>query len=149
LSLFIAFKRKYEEENRMAKTLTAGALNGTAYKEKMTVEWQGEQYEVEIRPLNNKEATEVEAAMQEGLEIKGEPGRAKQTTMTFDAKAAFIGKKKSDILAVAFGTTDASITAEVAEKEFPPQIIEAIATRVKELSGIKGAATEGEPFRGN
>lgn len=139
----------------MAKKLTAGVLQGTAYRETITVEWMGEQYEVDIRPLNNKEATEVEALMQEGINIKATQGAGgnirRNMRFEFDSKANLKGRRKADVLAVAYGTVDESITIDVVENEFPPKLISEIADRIKEISGIEepDLAEEGETFPEN
>ncbi|REJ18645.1 MAG: hypothetical protein C6W57_03275 [Caldibacillus debilis] len=142
----------------MAKRLTAGVLNGTAYREIMQVEWAGEEFEVEIRPLNNAEATRVEELMQEGITINAREGlKGKMVRqMAFDYKANYRGRKKADILTVALGTVDDSITEEVVEKEFPPKLVREIAQRIQKISGIGNdeeieQLTEGgeeDPFHG-
>ncbi|MED3733894.1 hypothetical protein [Geobacillus stearothermophilus] len=122
----------------MAKKLTAGVLNGTAYQETLTVTWNGEEFEVDIRPLNNKEALEIEELMQEGVSVKGTPTlKGKMTqTLQFDTKANLRGRKRAAIKAVAYGTVDPMITEQVVENEFPPKLVEGIAARIYELTGI-------------
>jgi hypothetical protein len=131
----------------LAKKLTAGVLQGNAYRETMEVEWDGETYEVEIKPLTNKEASEVEALMQEGVTVKGKPGiKGKmQRTMDFDTRKNTFGRYDSDIKAVALGTTEKSITEDVVDKEFPPKLVKEIAKRVKQITGI-GNQEEVEEF---
>lgn len=122
----------------MAKKLTAGVLQGASYTETMQVEWNNEKYEIEIRALNNTEASGVEALMQEGINVKGKAGRGGkiEQVMNFDSKQNLIGRRKSDIKAVALGTTDKSITEEVVENEFPPALVEEISSRIKQITGI-------------
>lgn len=122
----------------LAKKLTAGVLQGSAYTETMEVEWMGETFEVEIKPLTNKEASEVEALMQEGVTVKGKPGikGRMERVMDFDTRKNTFGRYRSDVKAVALGTTDKSITEEVVENEFPPKIVKEIAQRVKQITGI-------------
>ncbi|OPX00650.1 hypothetical protein [Geobacillus sp. LEMMY01] len=122
----------------MAKKLTAGVLNGTAHQETMTVTWNGEEFEVDIRPLNNKEALEIEELMQEGVSVKGTPTlKGKMTqTLQFDTKANLRGRKRAAIKAVAYGTVDPMITEQVVENEFPPKLVDEIAARIYELTGI-------------
>lgn len=122
----------------MAKKLTAGVLNGTAYQETMTVTWNGEEFEVDIRPLNNKEALEVEELMQEGVSVKGTPTlKGKMTqTLQFDTKANLRGRKRAAVKAVAYGTVDPMITEQVVENEFPPKLVDEIAARIYEITGI-------------
>lgn len=122
----------------MAKKLTAGVLNGTAYQETLTVTWNGEEFEVDIRPLNNKEALEIEELLQEGVVVKGTPTlKGKMTqTLQFDTKANLRGRKRAAIKAVAYGTIDPMITEQVVENEFPPKLVEDIAARIYELTGI-------------
>ncbi|MGG4405804.1 hypothetical protein ABEP13_08065 [Geobacillus stearothermophilus] len=122
----------------MAKKLTAGVLNGTAYQETLTVTWNGEEFEVDIRPLNNKEAMEIEELLQEGVAVKGTPTlKGKMTqTIQFDTKANLRGRKRAAIKAVAYGTVDPMITEQVVENEFPPKLVEDIAARIYELTGI-------------
>lgn len=123
---------------QMAKKLTAGVLQGTSYAETMTVEWQGEEFEVEIKPLNNSQASEVEALMQEGITMKGKPGMKGKVErhMDFDTKKNLFGRNRSDIKAVALGTTDESLTEQVVESEFPPKLVKEIAERIKQITGI-------------
>lgn len=122
----------------LVKKLTAGVLQGTNYRENMQVEWDGETYEIEIRALNNREASEVEALMQEGVNIKGRAGRGGniERIMDFDAKQNLIGRKESDIKAIALGTTDESITESVVANEFPPKLVNEIGGRIKQITGI-------------
>lgn len=123
----------------MAKKLTAGVLQGTAYKETMQVEWMGQDYEIEIRALSNSEANEVEALMQEGIKINSErvKGGRMERVMDFDTKENLFGRNKSDIKAVALGTTDKSITEKVVENEFPPKLVREIGQRIKQVTGIR------------
>lgn len=122
----------------MAKKLTAGVLQGTAYRETMTVEWQGEEYEIDIRPLSNKEASEIEALFQKGVKLRGKPGIKGriERVMDFDFEQNTYGRYEADIKTVAFGTVDTSITVEVVEKEFPPKLVKEIAQRIRQISGI-------------
>lgn len=123
----------------LVKKLTAGVLQGTEFTESMQVEWLGEQFEIEIRPLNNTEAGEVQALMQEGITVKGKPGRngKMERQMDFDTKANLLGRNKSDVKAVALGTTDKSLTEKVIENEFPPKLVKEIGQRIKEITGIE------------
>lgn len=122
----------------MAKKLTAGVLQGKAYKEKFNFDWNNEEFEIEIRPLDNKEAMDIEELTQEGITIKGKPGLNGKMTrqMDFDTKKNLRGRRQSDILAVALGSTDESITKEVVELEFPAEVVTKIADRIKQISGI-------------
>jgi hypothetical protein len=131
----------------MAKKLTAGVLQGAQYREKMNVEWLGEIYEIEIRPLMNNEASEIEALLQEGVSVKGKPGikGRMERVVDFDTKKNTYGRYKADIKAVAYGTTDESLTEEVIEREFPRKLVKEIAERIKKISGI-GNDEEVEEF---
>lgn len=122
----------------MVKKLTAGVLQGTSYRENMKVEWNGETYEIEIRALNNSEASQIEVLMQEGVTMKGRSGRGGQLeqTMDFDTAKNLLGRKKADVKAVVLGTTDEAITEKVVQNEFPPVLVEQIANRIREISGI-------------
>lgn len=122
----------------LAKKLTAGVLQGASYTENMQIEWQGEEFEVEIKPLTNKEASEVQAMAQEGINIKGKPGRGgkMEQHMDMDSKANTIARFASDVKVVALGTTDESLTEKVVEKEFPRKLVIDISTRIREISGI-------------
>ena len=131
----------------MAKKLTAGVLQGNQYTEVMELAWQGEQFEVEIKPLTNKQASEVEALMQEGVTVKGKPGikGRMERVMDFDTRKNTFGRNQADVLAVALGTVDESITKEVVENEFPRKMVKEIAAQVKRISGI-GNQEEVESF---
>lgn len=122
----------------LVKKLTAGVLQGTSYRENMKVEWNGETYEIEIRALNNSEASQIEVLMQEGVTMKGRSGRGGQLeqTMDFDTAKNLLGRKKADVKAVVLGTTDEAITEKVVQNEFPPVLVEQIANRIREISGI-------------
>ncbi|MGP4041895.1 hypothetical protein ACTWP4_18635 [Gracilibacillus sp. D59] len=122
----------------MAKKLTAGVLQGTAYREDLPVEWDGQEYEIEIRALSNKECTQVEELLQEGVYIKGHTGlKGKmRRSMDLDMKKNLQGRKDSDVKAVALGTTDEAITEKVVNDEFPQVLIKVIADRIKKISGI-------------
>lgn len=131
----------------MAKKLTAGVLQGTAYTETMTVKWQGEEYEIEIKALNNKQASEIEALLQSGVTVKGKPGikGRMERVIDFDTKENTYGRYKADIKTVAMGTTDESITEKVVEEEFPPKLVKEIAQRIRQITGI-GNQDEIESF---
>lgn len=131
----------------MAKKLTAGVLKGTAYRENFKVEWQGEEYEVEIRPLNNQESLQVQELLQEGITIKAKPSINGQLArmMDFDTKANLRGRAKADVKTVELGTIDETITQDVVEKEFPPKLVSEIANRIRQISGI-GNQQEVEEF---
>ncbi|MED3647772.1 hypothetical protein P4475_13365 [Halalkalibacterium halodurans] len=131
----------------MGKKLTAGVLQGAKYTETMSIEWQGEVYDVEIRALTNAEATQVEELQQEGVIVKTSPGiKGKMNrTINVDPKANFRGRKQADLKAVALGTVDSSLTEEVIEKEFPPKFVNEIAERIRKISGI-GNQNEIEEF---
>lgn len=122
----------------LVKKLTAGVLQGASYTENMKVEWQGEQFEIEIKALSNKEASEVEALMQKGVKVQGKPGIGgkMQRVMDFDTTENTYGRYASDVKAVALGTTDKSLTEKVVENEFPPKLVKEIASRVKQITGI-------------
>ena len=122
----------------LSKKLTAGVLQGASYKETMQVEWQGDTFEIEIRALTNREATEIEALMQEGVTIKGKPGikGRMERVMDFDTRKNTFGRNQADVKAVALGTVDESITEEVVENEFPHKLVKEIAQRIKEITGI-------------
>lgn len=131
----------------MAKKLTAGVLQGKQYTETIEVELGQETFEVEITPLNNKEATEIEALSQEGVSVKGKPGRGgkMERVMDFDTRKNTFGRNQADVKAVALGTVDESITEEVVENEFPHKLVKEIAMHVKRISGI-GNQEEVEDF---
>jgi len=122
----------------MAKKLTAGVLQGNQYTEVMEVVWQGESFEIEIKPLNNKQASEIEALMQEGVTVKGKPGMKgkMERVMDFDTRKNTFGRYQADMKAVCLGTTDESITEEVVENQFPPKLVKEISAQVKKITGI-------------
>ena len=122
----------------MAKKLTAGVLNGSQYTETMQLEWNGEKYELEIKPLTNKQASEIEVLLQEGISIKGKPsinGRIERL-MDFDMRKNTYGRYKANVLTVVYGTVDEAITEKVVENEFPPKLIRHIAERIRVSTGI-------------
>lgn len=123
----------------MVKKLTAGVLQGAEYTETIQVKWLEDTFEVEIKSLTNTQASEVQALTQEGVNIKGKAGRGgkMERVMNFDTTKSVLGRNKANIKAVAMGTTDKSITEKVVENEFPPKIVQEIAERVKEITGIK------------
>jgi len=122
----------------MTKKLTAGVLQGAQYTELMELVWQGEAFEVEIKPLTNKQASEVEALMQEGVTVKGKPGiKGKmERVMDFDTRKNTFGRNESDVKAVSLGTSDESITEDVVNDQFPHKLVKEIAAQVKKITGI-------------
>ncbi|UOQ43351.1 hypothetical protein MUN89_15680 [Halobacillus salinarum] len=123
----------------MAKKLTAGVLQGKSYTETMKdLEFNGEMFELEIRALDNEEATKVQTPSNEGVYVKMKPGLKGKMTRNVDLnmKENFRGQQESNYLAVAYGTTDESITYEVVKSEFPRKLVKEIAERVKQISGI-------------
>lgn len=132
----------------MAKKLTAGVLQGTAYRETMRIEWQGEEFEVDIRPLSNKETSEIEALMKEGVIVRAKPGikGRMERVIDFNSVANTKARYDADIKTVAFGTVDEAITEEVVEKEFPPKLVKEIAKRIRQITGIDDEIDEVEDF---
>lgn len=122
----------------MAKKLTAGILQGASYTEVMEVEWQGEKFEIEIKALTNKQSSEIEALMQEGVDMKGKPGMKgkMERVMDFDLKKNAMGRYESNLKTVALGTTDESLTEKVIENEFPPKLVKEISARIRQITGI-------------
>lgn len=130
----------------MAKKLTAGVLQGKQYTETIEVELGQETYELEITPLNNKEATEIEVLSQEGVSVKGKPGRGgkMERIMDFDTKKNAYGRNAGNIKAIAYGTVDESLTEEVIAEQFPHKLVKEISERIKEISGIGNQDEVGE-----
>ena len=131
----------------MAKKLTADLLQGTSFKTTVKVDFLGETYEVDIQPLNNEQAGEVERLMQDGVDVKMKPGMKgkMQQHMDIDTKKQLTGKQNADVKAVAFGTVDKGINEEFVSKQFPAKLIRDIAKEVRLISGI-GNKKEIEEF---
>lgn len=129
------------------KKLTAGVLQGTSYTKSITVEWMGEEYEVDIKPLSNKQASIIEALMQKGVIVKGKPGikGRMERVIDFDTTENTKGRYEADVKTVALGTVDESITEEVVENQFPPKIVKEIAKEIRKITGI-GEQEEIEVF---
>lgn len=132
----------------MAKKLTKELLQGMEFTEEIEVELQGQPFKIEIRPLNGPEAEKVEAEMQAGTDMKGRSGKGgkMEQSMTMDMQKNTKGRKNSDILACAYGTTDEEFTQDFIKTVFPNDLIKQVAKRVKEISGI-GNQADVENFR--
>lgn len=122
----------------MATRLTAGVLQGTKHEEQFAFDWGGEEYTVEVHPLSNKQAADVEALSQQGMGVKANAmGNGKMhRSMSVDMNKMVHGRSQSDVLAVALGTSDESLTEEVVGSEFPPGVVRQIADRVRTITGM-------------
>ena len=121
----------------MAKKLTAEVLQGISYNKTIEVEINQETFEVDVRPLTSAESYQIEALLQQGLNIKMKPSAKGKMSREVDINTdkQVKGKHQADVKAVALGTVDDSLDEDTVKK-LPSQAVKQIAQEILQISGI-------------
>jgi len=117
----------------MAKKLKPALLDGIKYRETVELEYNGEKYEVEIRPLKYSEAAEVRGLI--GGNSKVDISEAKKS-MDLDLSGLIRGRQLAMLKATALGIVDPEWTEEKIDELWPPEWVQKVGERVMEISGF-------------
>lgn len=126
--------------------LKPGMLKGKAYTEDFIVEFLGEEFEVEIRPLKHSEAAEVQNILMKSFNIKGTPKQGQTPDFELNNEEYTKAQFSAVLKAAAYGTVDADWTEDLINEEWPSEIINVVGQRVLTITGI-GNPEDVERFR--
>jgi hypothetical protein len=125
----------------MAEKLTKGVLEGIDNIE--TVEGlkdrQGNEYEVDIRPLRYTQSMKIQAMVTADIDIGNAANGKKEDILQnikFDTSKVLKNNMQANLEAAAWGTVDEYWTQKTIDKEWPPEWIEKVGQRVMEISNI-------------
>lgn len=135
----------------MAKKLKPALLDGIKHRETVELEYGGEKYEVEIRPLRHSEVAEVQGLITSGMKVDVNDmigkKRAKGETYSFDLGGYMRGKRTALLKAAALGTTDPEWTEEKIDELWHPEWVQKVGERVMEISGFHVEEDDLKSFR--
>lgn len=119
--------------------LTLALVKGKDHTETVTVESDGEKFEIDIRPLKHSEQAVVQSLLVKGMKQKSKTIGKKQVAseeLELDFAAHIGNRYEARLEAAAIGTIDAEWTKETINEYWLPQWIDDVSTRVFEISGI-------------
>lgn len=119
--------------------LTKGILEGTANIETVDglQDLQGNEYEVDIKPLRYTQAMQIQQLVTADIDIGG--GGSKEDiikNIKFDTSKVLKNNMQANLKAAAWGTVDEYWTQKTIDQEWPGPWIEKVGARVMELSGV-------------
>src|SRR5690606_10829102 len=117
--------------------LTAALLRGKEYREIVKVEHEGQEYEVEIRPLTLIEKAEVQAIELQGVSLDAQDIRRGTQAITIDASKLSKNRAKADLKMIELATVDDEWTAETIDQIWKTEWIEKVSNRIAEISGLE------------
>jgi hypothetical protein len=116
--------------------LTAALLQGKQYRETVKVEHDGQEYEIEIRPLTHREKSVINAIELQGVNLDVNDLRRGTQAATIDASQLSKNRAQADLKMIELGTVDEDWTVETIDQTWEPEWIEKVAQRIAEISGI-------------
>lgn len=117
--------------------LTVALLRGKQYREIVKVEHEGQEYEVEIRPLTHTEKAEVQAIELQGVSLDAQDMRRGSQTVTVNASDLSKNKAQADLKIIELATVDTEWTAETVDQTWKTEWIEKVSNRIAEISGLE------------
>lgn len=117
--------------------LTSALLQGKQYREIVKVEHEGQEYEVEIRPLTHTEKAEVQAIELQGVSLDAQDMRRGSQTVTVNASDLSKNKAQADLKIIELATVDTEWTAETVDQTWKTEWIEKVSNRIAEISGLE------------
>lgn len=117
--------------------LTSALLQGKQYREIVKVEHEGQEYEVEIRPLTHTEKAEVQAIELRGVSLDAQDMRRGSQTVTVNASDLSKNKAQADLKIIELATVDTEWTAETVDQTWKTEWIEKVSNRIAEISGLE------------
>jgi hypothetical protein len=121
----------------MAK-LTMALAEGIKQIEVVTVEHDGQTYEIEIRPLRHTEAKQIQGILSRGVKVNQKKiGKNESQAVEVDTVALAEAQYDAWLKAAALGTVDTEWTTQTIDESWKPKWIELVGEQVMELSGIE------------
>lgn len=117
--------------------LTAALLQGKQYRETVKVEHDGQEYEIEIRPLTHTEKAEINAIELKGVNLDAQDIRRGTQAVKIDASELTKNRAKADLKMIELATLDAEWTAETIDQNWKTEWIEKVSNRIAEISGLE------------
>ena len=117
--------------------LTAALLQGKQYRETVKVEHDGQEYEIEIRPLTHTEKAEINAIELKGVNLDAQDIRRGTQAVKIDASELSKNRAKADLKMIELATVDDEWTAEKIDQVWKPEWIEKVSNRIAEISGLE------------
>ena len=117
--------------------LTAALLQGKQYRETVKVEHDGQEYEIEIRPLTHTEKAEINAIELKGVNLDAQDIRRGTQAVKIDASELSKNRAKADLKMIELATLDAEWTAETIDQTWKTEWIEKVSNRIAEISGLE------------
>ena len=117
--------------------LTAALLRGKQYRETVKVEHDGQEYEIEIRPLTHTEKAEINAIELKGVNLDAQDIRRGTQAVKIDASELSKNRAKADLKMIELATLDAEWTAETIDQNWKTEWIEKVSNRIAEISGLE------------
>jgi len=117
--------------------LTAALLRGKQYRETVKVEHDGQEYEIEIRPLTHTEKAEINAIELKGVNLDAQDIRRGTQAVKIDASELSMNRAKADLKMIELATLDAEWTAETIDQNWKTEWIEKVSNRIAEISGLE------------
>jgi hypothetical protein len=120
----------------MAK-LTMALAEGIKQIEVVTVEHDGQTYEIEIRPLRHTEAKQIQGILSRGVKVNQKKiGKNESQAVEVDTVALTEAQYDAWLKASALGTLDEEWTIQSIDGTWKPKWIEQVGEKVMEISGI-------------
>ena len=128
--------------------LKPGVLNGIKHVETVEVEYNGEKYEIDIRPLRHSEAAVIQGILSKGLKVKtsGKGKHVATESVDIDMEQMIKARYEAQLKASAMGTVDPAWTEQTIDEQWLPEWIVQVGDAVMRISGI-GNPEEVEQFR--
>lgn len=118
--------------------LTLSLAQGIKQIEEVTVEHEGETYEIEVRPLRHSEAKQVQSILSRGVKVNQKKvGKSESQAMEVDTVVLVEAQYDAWLKASALGTIDPEWTAQTIDQTWQPKWIEEVGEKVMEISGIE------------
>lgn len=117
--------------------LTAALLQGKQYRETVKVEHDGQEYEIEIRPLTHTEKAEINAIELKGVNLDAQDIRRGTQSVKIDASELSKNRAKADLKMIELATVDDEWTAETVDQTWKTEWIEKVSNRIAEISGLE------------
>lgn len=118
--------------------LTLALAKGIKHIETVTVEHDGDTYDIEIRPLRHSETKQVQGMLSRGVKVNQKKiGKNESQAIEVDTSMIVESQYDAWLKASALGTVDVEWTTDSIDASWKPEWIEKVGEKVMELSGIE------------
>ena len=125
--------------------LTLALAKGIKHIETVTVEHDGESYEIDVRPLRHSESKEVQSILSRGVKVNQKMiGKSQSKEVLVDTATLTEAQYDAWMKAAALGTIDSEWTTDSIDKTWNPKWIELVGEKIMELSGIESMKKQAE-----